>query len=90
MALGPMRDHQRGPLDLDLAFPLSVWIRDSAGRWHFARPTGWHHDDGSGENVLTLRLVPPLTRPTAWIEVLVAGQSAEVRAKLPLRWGYPP
>jgi hypothetical protein len=33
-----------------------------------------------------LEAVPPLSRATAWIEVLAAGQSAEVRATLPLRW----
>ncbi|MGH3196589.1 MAG: hypothetical protein ACRDNT_11800 [Streptosporangiaceae bacterium] len=33
--------------------------------------------------------LPPLTRSTPWIDVLTAGQSAEVRTRLPLRWGYP-
>lgn len=33
-----------------------------------------------------LQVVPPLNHGTAWIEVLVAGQSAELRATLPLRW----
>jgi hypothetical protein len=88
LAFGQMPDSQHGPLGRDMSFPLSVWIRDSTGRWHFARPTGWSEADG--EHVFTLRLVPALTRPVASIEVLAAGQSAEVRAKLPLRWGYPP
>jgi hypothetical protein len=69
----------------DPDFPLSVWVRDSGGRWHAAEQAGWSHD--GREYALTLRLVPPLARSAAWIEVLAAGQSAEVRARLPLRWG---
>jgi len=64
--------------------PLSVWIRDGGGRWHVAEQDSWAADDG--EYALTLRLVPPLTRSAAWIELLAAGLSAEVRARLPLRW----
>ena len=48
--------------------------------------SGWY-DDG-GEAALTLRLAPPLTRSPDWIEVRAAGQSAEVRVTVPLRWGY--
>lgn len=77
-----------GPPGLAASLPLSVWIRDSSGRWHAARLADWC-DDG-GQYSLTLRLAPPLTRSTPWIEVLVTGQSAEVRTKLPLRWGCPP
>jgi hypothetical protein len=88
LALGRLPGQQRGPLGLDMAFPLSVWVRDDAGRWHVARPSVWF--DGGGEAALTLRLTPPLTRAPAWIEVLAAGQSAEVRATVPLGWGYPP
>ena len=87
LARGRMRDHHPGPLDVDLAFPLSIWLRDSGGRWHAGRPDRRHRTDR--ECKIRLQLVPPLTRPTAWIEVLAAGQSAEVRARLPLRWGYP-
>ena len=36
--------------------------------------------------VRTLRLVPPLTRSATWIEVLAAGRSVEVRARLPVHW----
>ena len=39
-----------------------------------------------GDYALTLRLVPPLARSATWIEVLAAGRSAEVRARLPVRW----
>ena len=79
-------DHPR-PLGVDPNFPLSVWLRDSGGRWHAARPAGWHR--AGHECAVRLRLVPPLTRPMPWIEVLAGGRSAEVRTKLPLRWGYP-
>jgi hypothetical protein len=80
------RPERAGPLGLEAAFPLSIWVRDGAGRWHVARATGWHLDDGEAE--LTLRLTPPLAWRPDRIEVLVAGQSAEVRATLPLSWGY--
>jgi hypothetical protein len=69
-------------------FPLSVWLRDSGGRWHAGRPAGWHRN--GDEYAVRLQLVPPLTRSTAWLEVLAGGRSAEVRTTLPLRWGYPP
>jgi hypothetical protein len=68
--------------------PVSVWMRDSAGRWHVAGVVGADYTDG--EYVLRLKLVPPLARSTEWIEVVAAWRSAEVRATLPLRWGYPP
>ena len=35
---------------------------------------------------MRLQVVPPLSRATAWIEMLAAGQSAQARATLPLRW----
>jgi hypothetical protein len=36
--------------------------------------------------MLWLETVPRLNRGTAWIDVVAAGRSAEVRAGLPLRW----
>jgi hypothetical protein len=66
--------------------PLPVlWIRDSASRWHATRTSGWNRlkDD---EVVLRLAIIPPLEADTPWIDVLAAGQAAEVRAILPLRW----
>jgi hypothetical protein len=86
LARGRMRDHHPGPLDVDLTFPLSIWLRVAGGRWHAARPDRRHRTDG--ECTIRLQLVPPLTRPTPWIDVLAGGQSAEVRARLPLRWRY--
>ena len=80
-----------GPLGVDMYFPLSLWLRDSGGRWHAARPAGWHRAGPKGrEYAVRLRLVPALTRSTDWIEVLAGGRSAEVRTKLSLRWEYPP
>ena len=38
-ASGLTPENQPGPLGVDLYFPLSVWLRDSSGRWHAsARP----------------------------------------------------
>jgi hypothetical protein len=67
--------------------PISVWIRDGIGRWHVAGLVSSQASDG--EYLLRIKLVPPLARSTAWIEVLAAWRSAEVRATVPLRWGYP-
>jgi hypothetical protein len=33
-----------------------------------------------------VEVVPPLSRSTVWIELLAVGQSAEVRATLPIHW----
>ena len=88
LALGQAPGMQHRALELGMAFPLSMWVRDGAGRWHAARPAAWHHEEG--EAALTLRLTPPLTRSCAWIEVLATGRSAEVRATVPLCWGYGP
>ncbi len=88
LARGLVPESPTGPFGIDHYFPLSVWIRDSGGRWHAIRPAGWHR--ASGEHVLNLQLVPSLSRSTAWIEVLAAGPSAQVRVRLPLRWGYLP
>jgi hypothetical protein len=78
---------RHGPFGVK-TFPVSVWIRDDGGRWHLAWLDGLHRL--GGEDILRLRLTPPLTRATAWIEVLAAGRSAQVRAKVPLRWENPP
>ena len=83
---GRIPEPRPGPLDIDLNFPLSLWLRDSGGRWHAARPDRCHQ--AGRERAIRLRLVPPLTRPTDWVEVLAGGRSAEVRATLPLRWRY--
>jgi len=70
-----------------LDFPVPIWIRDSGGRGHATRPTarGWSAEDHH-DMTLRLEVVPALSRATAWIEVLAAGQSAQAHATLPLRW----
>jgi hypothetical protein len=73
--------------------PLPVlWIRDSDGRWHATRLDGLSPWGDNGTNPWTdtrmvtvwLRIIPPLDRGTAWIEISAAGRSAQVRATLPL------
>ena len=88
LARGMKEEGHLGPLGIDLDFPLSIWLRDSGGRWHAARPAGSYlAGPRDREYAVRLQLVPPLTRSTAWIEVLAGGRSAEVRTRLPLRWG---
>jgi hypothetical protein len=74
--------------------PLPVlWIRDSSGGWHATAADGVVSPWGNkGANpwmdtcmvTAWLRIVPPLDRGTAWIEISAAGQSAQVQATLPL------
>jgi len=70
-----------------LDFPLRIWVRDSGGRWHATRTAarGWSAEDNR-DMTLRLEVVPPLSRATAWIDVLVAGQSAQADCTLPIRW----
>jgi hypothetical protein len=63
-----------------------LWISDSSGRWHATRTEGLSTSGNGGEVVLWLAIVPPLDRGTAWIDVVAAGRSAEVRVRLPLCW----
>ena len=88
LARGLRREDQRGPHGINLDFPLSLWLRDSGGRWHATRPIG--SLPAAPEHSIGLTLVPPLPRSTTWVEVLVSGRSGEVRARLPLHWGSPP
>ena len=76
-----------GPPDVESDFPLRIWIRDCSGQWHATRAArrGWSAEDDS-QMTMRLEVVPPLSRATAWIEMLAAGQSAQARATLPLRW----
>ncbi len=81
-ASGPMCHVSYQPDEL-YYWPV-LWIRDSGGRWHATRRRG--QSGMNGEVALRLEVVPPLSRAAAWIEVLAAGQSAQARVTLPLRW----
>ena len=63
-----------------------LWLRDRNGRWHTARPARSAPLRDTDDFMLWLRVVPPLDHGTPWIDVVAAGQSAEVRARLPLSW----
>ena len=76
---GLTHDYDRWP-EQNLA--PTIWIRDSYGRWHATRVDR----PREGDVTIRLQVVPPLSPRTDWIEILLAGQSAEVRATLPLRW----
>jgi hypothetical protein len=64
---------------------FSWWVRDSAGRWHVAAASRSEAGTG-GESRLSLSILPPLGPEMSEIELVVTGQSASVRARLPLRW----
>ena len=85
LARGLVPERRTGPFGNDYYFPLSFWIRDNGGRWHAGRPAGVRQTHG--EWAVKLQLVPPLARSTTSVEVLAAGPSAQVRVRLPLRWG---
>ncbi len=68
----------------------ALWIRDSAGRWHATRTWGPRPLGDNGEVTLELEIAPPLEAGTPWIDIVADGQSAQVRARLPLRWTWNP
>jgi len=63
----------------------ALWIHDSDGRWHATYADGVLPWGDTGLVMVALRIIPPLDRGTAWIDVAAAGRSAEIRATLPLR-----
>jgi len=73
---------QASAVELKGGLPM-LWLRDDGGHWHTTRPNGFGTRDG--EVTMRLMIVPPLHR-SAWIEVVVAGSSAEARTTLALRW----
>ena len=81
-ATGPACHTAYGPNEPYSWPPL--WILDSGNRWHVTRTSG--RSGQNGEMALRLEIVPTLSSKTAWIKVLAAGQSAQARARLPLRW----
>lgn len=68
----------------------TLWIRDCAGRWHATRDYAPRPLGDNGEVTLELTIAPPLEAGTPWIDVVAAGQSAEIRARLPLHWKWNP
>jgi hypothetical protein len=68
----------------------TLWIRDHAGRWHATnhyapRPLG-----EGGQATLELAITPPLEAGTPRIDLVATGPSAQVQARLPLRWTWNP
>jgi hypothetical protein len=61
-----------------------LWVHDSDGRWHATDLAGVMPWGDTGVTMVSMRIVPPLGRGTAWIDIAAAGRSAEVRATLPL------
>jgi hypothetical protein len=68
----------------------ALWIRDHAGRWHATRSWAPRPLGDDGEVTLELEIAPPLEAGNQWIDVVAAGQSAQVRARLPVRWTWNP
>jgi hypothetical protein len=64
----------------------TLWIRDHAGRWHATRDYAARSLGEGGEVTLELALAPPLEAGTPRIDLVAAGSSAQVQARLPLRW----
>jgi hypothetical protein len=63
-----------------------LWLRGPDGRWHTARPARSAPLRDTDDFLLWLRVVPPLGHGTPWIDVVAVGQSAQIRARLPLSW----
>jgi hypothetical protein len=65
----------------------ALWVRDSNGDWHATRTRGrmpWK----DANMMIWLEIIPALAAGAGWIDVLAAGPSAQVQARLPLRWQY--
>jgi hypothetical protein len=63
-----------------------LWLREPNGRWHTARPASSAPLRDTDDFLLWHRVVPPLDPSTPWTDVMAAGQSAQIRARLPLSW----
>ena len=81
-ASGPRSEVTCGPDGLYAR--AALWVRDAGGHWHATRTVGRSRmDDGVA---LRVEVVPPLSRATAWIELVATGPSDEDCAGLPLHW----
>jgi len=67
-----------------------LWLRGRGGRWHTARPARSAPLRDTGDFLLWHRIIPPLEHGTPWTDVLATGQSAQIRARLPLTWNRNP
>ena len=68
----------------------ALWIRDHAGRWHATRDYAPRPLGDDGEVTVDLAIAPPLEAGTPWIDLAAAGPSAQIQARLPLRWRWNP
>jgi hypothetical protein len=68
----------------------ALWIRDHAGRWHATRDYAPRPLGDDGKVTVDLAIAPPLEAGTPWIDLAVAGPSAQIQARLPLRWTWNP
>jgi hypothetical protein len=66
----------------------SCWLLDSLGQWHVAHMDGWKYGDGHAVRFIA-EVTPPVPRSATWVEVLLTGRTAQVRATVPLRWWAP-
>jgi hypothetical protein len=67
----------------DASLMPKLWLLDDGGHWHVTDGDRWRW--ASGDPTSFLPVAPPLGRP-ARVEIIAAGRSAEVRAKVPLQW----
>ena len=68
----------------------ALWIRDHADRWHATGDYAPRSLGEGGEVTLEVAITPPLEAGTPRIDLVAAGLSAQVQAKLPLRWTWNP
>jgi hypothetical protein len=66
----------------------TLWIRDHAGRWHATNHYAPRSLGEGGEVTLELAIAPPLEAGTPQIDLVAAGLSAQVQARLPLSWTW--
>ncbi len=63
----------------------SWWLRDNAVRWHVTTMAG-RFDEGGGDQLLQLRVLPALDRAVTSLDLVITGQSDRLRAHLPVSW----
>ena len=68
----------------------TLWIRDHADRWHATNHYAPRSLGDDGEVTLELAIAPPLQAGTPRIDLVAAGPSAQIQARLPLNWTWNP